>query len=48
MLTIRYIFATEYVIYDNVQKYSELSTSNLRKLEKLSIKLKKADLDITF
>ena len=36
------------VIYDIVQKYSELSTSKLRKLEKLSIKLKKTDLDITF
>ena len=36
------------VIYDIVQKYSQLSTSKLRKLEKLSIKLKKADLDITF
>ena len=36
------------VIYDIVQKYSQLSTSKLRKLEKLSIKLKKADPDITF
>ena len=36
------------VIYDIVQKYSQLSTSKLRKLKKLSIKLKKADLDITF
>ena len=36
------------VIYDIVQKYSELSTSKLCKLEKLSIKLKTADLDITF
>ena len=36
------------VIYDIVQKYSQLSTSKLRKLEKLSIKLKNADLDITF
>ena len=35
------------VIYDNAQKFSELSISKLRKLEKLSIKLKKADLDIT-
>ena len=35
------------VIYDNAQKCSELSISKLRKLEKLSIKLKKADLDIT-
>ena len=31
-----------------MQKYSELSTSKLRKLETLSIKLKKADLDVTF
>ena len=31
-----------------MQKCSKLSTSKLRKLEKLSIKLKKADLDITF
>ena len=31
-----------------MQKYSKLSTSKLRKLEKLSIKRKKADLDITF
>ena len=36
------------VIYDIVQKYSQLSTSKLRKLKKLSIKLKKADLDIIF
>ena len=35
------------VIYDNAQKCSELSISKLRKLEKLSIKLKKADHDIT-
>ena len=31
-----------------MQKYSELSTSRLCKLETLSIKLKKADLDVTF
>ena len=31
-----------------MQKYNQLSTSKLRKLEKLSIKLKKANLDITF
>ena len=36
------------VIYNIVQKYSELSTSKLRKLQKLSIKLEKPDLDITF
>ena len=36
------------VIYDIVRKYSQLSTSKLRKLKKLSIKLKKADLDIIF
>ena len=36
------------VIYHIVQKYSELSISKLRKLEELSIKPKKADLDITF
>ena len=35
------------VIYGNAQKCRELSISKLRKLEKLSIKLKKADLDIT-
>ena len=35
------------VIYDNAQKCSELFISKLRKLEKLSIKLKKADHDIT-
>ena len=31
-----------------MQKYSELSASKLHKLEKVSIKLKKADLDIAF
>ena len=31
-----------------MQKYSKLSTSKLRKIEKLSIKRKKADLNITF
>ena len=36
------------IIYNIVQKYNQLSTSKLRKLEKLSIKLKKANLDITF
>ena len=36
------------VIYDTVQKYSKLSTSKLHKLEKVSIKLKKADIDVTF
>ena len=36
------------VIHNIMQKCSKLSTSKLRKLEKLSIKLKKADLDITF
>ena len=36
------------VIYETVQKCNQLSTSKQHKLEKLSIKLKKADLDITF
>ena len=36
------------VIYDTEQKYSTLSLSKLCNLEKLSIKLKKADLYITF
>ena len=36
------------VIYNIVRKYSKLSTSELCKLEKLSIKLKRADLDIIF
>ena len=36
------------VIYDIVQNYSELATWKLHKLKKLSMKLKKADLDITF
>ena len=36
------------IIYNIVQKYSELSTSKLCKLQKLSIKLEKPDLDITF
>ena len=36
------------VIYDIVQKCNQLSTSKQHKLEKLSIKLKKADLAITF
>ena len=36
------------VIYNIVQKYSKLSTSELCKLEKLSIKLKRADLDTFF
>ena len=36
------------IIYHIVQKYSELSISKLCKLEELSIKPKKADLDITF
>ena len=31
-----------------MQKYSKLSTSKLHKLEKVSIKLKKADIDVTF
>ena len=35
------------VIYNIVQQYSELSTSKLHKLEKLTIKLKKADLGVT-
>ena len=36
------------VIYGIEQKYTELSISKLWKLEKLSINLKNANLDITF
>ena len=36
------------VTCDIVQKYSKLPTSKLHKLEKLSIKRKKANLNITF
>ena len=36
------------VIHETVQNYSNISTQQLGKLEKLSIKLKKADLDIEF
>ena len=36
------------VIHDIVLKYDSLDKSKLRRFEKLSIKLKKADLDLTF
>ena len=37
----------ENVIHSNVLKYDSLDKSRLRQFEKLSIKLKKADLDLT-
>ena len=37
----------ENVIHSNVLKYDSLDKSRLRRFEKLSIKLKKADLDLT-
>ena len=36
------------VIHDIVLKYESLDKSKLRRFENLSIKLKKADLDLTF
>ena len=37
----------ENVIHSNVLKYDSLDKSRLRQFEKLSIKLKKADVDLT-
>ena len=37
-----------YIVYDIVQKYENVEVSQLRKLERLSIKTRKAELDIKF
>ena len=36
------------ILYDYVQKYNTLKTETLRKYEKLKIKIRKAELDLTF
>ena len=36
------------IIYDIVQKYKNVEVSQLRKLERLSMKTRKAELDIKF
>ena len=36
------------IIYDYVQKYNTLKIEQLRKYEKLKIKIRKAELDVTF
>ena len=36
------------ILYDYVQKYNTLRTETLRKYEKLKIKIRKVELDLTF
>ena len=36
------------ILYDYVQKYNTFKTDTLRKYEKLKIKIRKAELDLTF
>ena len=36
------------ILYDYVQKYSNLKTDTLRMYEKLTIKIRKAELDLMF
>ena len=36
------------MLYDFVQKYNTLKTDTFRKYEKLKIKIRKAELDLTF
>ena len=38
----------DYIVYDIVQKYENVEVFKLRKLERLSIKIEKAELDIKF